>query len=253
MYRKLSVLAIAPAFNEERKIGEVVRRIPRDVVDEILVVDDGSTDATASVARDGGATVEALGRTLGVGAALRTGYAYAVERNYDIAVVLAGNNKDAPEEIPILLAPIAEGTADLVQGSRFLKKDPSFGAMPLYRRLATRLHPLLFSLAAGKRVTESTNGFRALNTRVLRDPRMDLSGEHLDGYELEPFLYLRTIRLGYATCEVPVTKVYPPKTLGRQTKMKPFTDWWAILRPIAWAMRDGKGTSRTTRRPGAKR
>lgn len=242
MYRQLSVIAIAPAFDEEAKIGDVVGRVPRDAVDEVLVVDDGSTDRTADVARQRGATVLPLGRTIGVGAALRAGYAYAVEHGFDVVVVMAGNNKDAPEEIPALLDPIAGDVADFVQGSRFLKRDASFGAMPLYRRIATRLHPFLFSIAAGRRVTESTNGFRAIHTRVLKDPRLDLSQTRLDGYELEPYLYLRTIKLGYRTAEVPVTKVYPPKELG-QTKMKPFTDWWAILRPIAWAAfgrREGK-------------
>jgi dolichol-phosphate mannosyltransferase len=236
LYKQLSVIAIAPAFDEEAKIGEVVRRVPRDVVDEVLVVDDGSTDRSAAVSREAGATVLSLGKTIGVGAALRAGYRYAVEHNYDVAVVMAGNNKDSPEEISMLLDPIAAGSADFVQGSRFLKRDASFGQMPLYRRFATRLHPLLFSLAAGKRVTESTNGFRAIHTRVLKDERLDLSHPRLDGYELEPYLYLRTIKLGYRTAEAPVTKVYPSKQVG-QTKMKPFTDWWAILRPIWWALR----------------
>ena len=234
MYRDRSIIAIAPAFDEGPKIGEVVRRVPRDVVDEVLVVDDGSTDDTASVARYAGASVVSLGATIGVGAAIRAGYAYAVEHGYDVAVVMAGNNKDAPEEIPLLIDAIVNG-ADFVQGSRFLKRDTSFGHMPVYRRLATRLHPLLFSIAARKRVTESTNGFRALRTTILQDPRLELSDPRLDGYELEPYLYLRAIKLGYRTAEVPVTKVYPPKKAG-QTKMRPFTDWWAILRPIAWAL-----------------
>jgi dolichol-phosphate mannosyltransferase len=247
LYRNLSVLAIAPAFNEETKIAEVVRRVPLDVVDNVLVVDDGSDDESAAVSRDAGATVLSLGSTVGVGAALRAGYAFAVEHGYDIAVVMAGNNKDSPEEIPLLLDPIADGRADFVQGSRFLKRDASFGDMPLYRRLATRLHPILFSMAARKKVTESTNGFRALHTRVLKDPRLDLSAPRLDGYELEPYLYLRAIKLGYRTEEVAVTKIYPPRHTG-QTKMRPFTDWWAILRPIAWAT---FGTSK--RRDRAKR
>jgi dolichol-phosphate mannosyltransferase len=231
VYRGLSVIAMAPVLDEEQKICEVVRRTPRSVVDEVLVIDDGSTDRSAEVARGMGAEVLDMGATVGVGAALRAGYGHAVEHGFDVAVVMAGNNKDSPEEIPLLLDPIAEDRADFVQGSRFLRRGAPLGEMPLYRRIATRLHPLLFSLVARRRVTDSTNGFRAIHRRVLADPRLDLSPSWLDGYELEPYLYLLTVRMGYRTTEVPVTKVYPAKHLG-QTKMKPFVDWWSILRPL---------------------
>ena len=233
MYRGLSVIAVVPVFNESAKIGEVVRRIPREIVDEVLVVDDGSTDDSAEVARSSGAEIVPMGTTLGVGAALQTGYDHAVRRGYDVTVTVAGNNKDAPEEIPLLLDPIADGRADFVQGSRFLKRGANLGAMPAYRQIATRLHPLLFSLVARRWVTESTNGFRAVRTSVLSDRRLDLSQAWLRQYELEPYLYLRSIQLGYRTVEVPVTKIYPPKRLG-QTKMKPITDWWSILRPLVY-------------------
>jgi dolichol-phosphate mannosyltransferase len=233
MYRGLRVLAMAPCLNEEKKIVEVVRRTPRDVVDEMLVVDDGSTDRSAAVSKAAGANVLELGAVLGVGAALRAGFKYAMDKGYDVAVVMAGNNKDSPEEIPMLLGPIADGGADFVQGSRFLKRDANFGPMPVYRKVATRVHPLLFSLAARHWVTESTNGFRAVHRRVLTDSRIDLNQAWLDEYELEPYLYLRTIQCGFRTAEVPVTKIYPPKKLG-QTKMKPITGWWSILRPLVY-------------------
>lgn len=231
MYRGLSVIAIAPVLNEEAKIGAVVSRTPREHVDEVLVVDDGSTDRSREVAREAGARVLEMRRTVGVGAALRAAYADAVTRGYAVIVTMAGNNKDCPEEIPLLLDPICDGSADFVQGSRFLKPDASFGEMPRYRRIATRLHPMLFSLVARRWVSESTNGFRAIHRRVFTDPRLDLSAAWLDEYELEPYLYLRTIRMGYRTVEVPVSKIYPPKELG-QTKMRPIVGWWSILRPL---------------------
>lgn len=233
VYRGLSVIAMAPVLDEEEKIGEVVRRARASVADEVLVIDDGSTDRSPEIARGLGATVLAMGRTVGVGAALRAGYRYAADHGYDVAVVMAGNNKDSPEEIPLLLDPIAEGRADLVQGSRWLKAEQDFGPMPAYRKSATRFHPRLFSLVARRRVTDSTNGFRALRTSVLADPRLRLDQPWLDQYELEPYLYLRVIRLGYPTTEVPVSKKYPPRQLG-QTKIKPVVGWWSILRPLVY-------------------
>jgi dolichol-phosphate mannosyltransferase len=233
MYRHLRVLAMAPVLNEESKIGEVVRRTPMDVVDEMLVVDDGSTDRSPEVARDLGATVLPMGNVAGVGAAIRAGYRYALQHGYDVTVVMAGNNKDCPEEIPLLLEPIADGAADFVQGSRYLKAAADYGEMPGYRKAATRLHPWLFSIVSGKKVTESTNGFRAIRSELLADPRLNLDQPWLDEYELEPYLYLKAIQLGYRTAEVPVTKIYPPKEMG-QTKMKPVTGWWSILRPLIY-------------------
>jgi dolichol-phosphate mannosyltransferase len=229
VYKGLKVVLIAPVWDEEQKIGEVVRRAPREIVDEVLVVDDGSTDRSAAVAEQHGATVLPMGRTVGVGAALRAGFMWARERGFDVIVVCAGNNKDSPEEIPRLLDPIVEGN-DFVQGSRFAKGG-KFGGMPTYRRIATRLHPVLFSIASGKWVSESTNGFRAFRTKLLDDARIKLDQAWLDEYELEPYLYWKAIRLGYRTCEVPVTKIYPPKAIG-YTKMKPITGWWSMLRPI---------------------
>jgi len=231
MYRDLRVLAIAPVLDERLKIGQVIERVPMDVVDEMLVVDDGSTDGSQDVARSKGAAVIELGETLGVGAAIRRGYQYAIDEQFDVAVVMAGNNKDSPEEIPMLIDPIASEEADLVQGSRWLSGSEDFGEMPAYRRMATRLHPALFRLISPVRLTDTTNGFRAARVDMLKDDRLRLDQDWLDEYELEVYLLYKAAKLGYKVTEVPVTKRYPPKELG-QTKMKPITGWWSILRPL---------------------
>jgi dolichol-phosphate mannosyltransferase len=231
VHKSRTVLLIAPAFNEEAKIGEVVRRTPREIVDTVLVVDDGSTDGTAAVASMHGAEVISLDRVCGVGYAIRRGFEEARRRGFDIVVVIAGNNKDAPEEITRLLDPICDADYDFVMGSRYLAGGRYGGDMPLYRKLATRLHPFLVSLFCGKRVTESSNGYRAMRVSVLDDPRIDLRQDWLDGYQLEVYLMMKLLKLGYRTAEVPVTKIYPSKATGN-TKMRPLIDWWNMLVPI---------------------
>jgi dolichol-phosphate mannosyltransferase len=225
------IVCIAPCYNELHKIDRVVERVlATGIVDEMLVVDDGSTDGSPESAKSLGARVIALGKTIGVGAAIRRGIEHALQNGFDIVVVIAGNNKDEPQEIERLVKPLTRDGFDFVQGSRFARGGV-FGEMPLYRILATRVHPLFFSLVSGTWVTESTNGFRAFKTALFSDKRINLWQPWLDEYELEPYLYYKVIRLGYKTTEVPVTKIYPPKKLG-YTKMKPITGWWSILRPL---------------------
>lgn len=231
----MRVLAAAIAFNEEKKIGRVLDRFTAGIVDEVLVVDDGSTDGTGAVVKARGASLLRHEARRGAGAAIRSAIRYAQKAGYDVIVILAGNDKDRPTEIPRLTRPIAEEGCDFVQGSRYLPGG-EYGNMPLYRRFATQfLHPWLFSLAAGRRITDSTNGFRAIRLGMLADARINLDQPWLDQYELEPYVFYQAIRLGYKVREVPVTKIYPPKELG-YTKMKPIVGWWSILKPVIYLM-----------------
>ncbi len=231
--REMKMLAAIFAFNEGDKIRRTIARHPATRPYDLLVMDDGSTDgAIEALPKDNWIHLRNA-KNQGIGAAMKQVFEYALQNNYDVIVIQAGNDKDDPSEIPRLLAPIESGQADFVQGSRFLPGG-GFGNTPAYHIVATRyVHPMMFSLAAGKHLTETTNGFRAFRTAILRDPRVDWRKDWLNKYELEPYLLFKTIRLGYRHCEVPVTKVYPPHGQG-YTKMKPITGWWSILRPIIY-------------------
>lgn len=228
-YKK--ILVVIPAYNEKGKIGRAISGIPRDIVGDILVIDDGSSDTTAVEARESGARVISNPRQEGVGSVLRKGIEYALENNYGIIVIMAGNSKDNGGEIPGITEPILKGRYDFIQGSRFLEGG-AYSRMPLYRLIATKyVHPLLFSLISGRKITDSTNGFRAVSTALFNDGRLGWRQEWLNRYELEPYIFYKAIKLGYRVREVPVSKTYPPRRLG-YTKMRPILDWWSILKPV---------------------
>lgn len=231
------VLVCPVAFNEHIKLRSVIERFLKvSIKDQLdyVIVDDGSTDATSEMIRSfepqGVRTIKHPAR-MGVGAAIRTAIKYACDKGYDVLVIMAGNDKDDPQEIPRLLDPILSQGYDFVQGSRYLSGNRIGGDMPLYRKFATRLHPFLFSLAVGRKVTDSTNGFRAMRLSLFTDKRINIDQEWLNTYELEPYVMFKAIMLGYRFCEAPVTKIYPAKKLG-YTKMKPIVGWWSILKPI---------------------
>lgn len=231
MYKSKRIITIVPAHNEEVRIARVAERTDFRVTDHLLVVDDASTDRTAEVARTLGADVLTLTERGGVGAAIRAGVCYARENRFDIAVIMAGNNKDDPSEVPRLLDPICDEEFDFVMGSRYLDGGCCGGDMPFYRRVATRLHPFLLGTLARRKITESTNGFRAFKLELFNDARINLDQTWLNAYGLEVYLLWKVLTLGYRYKEVPCTKTYPPKSQGH-TKMKPIVGWWSILRPV---------------------
>jgi dolichol-phosphate mannosyltransferase len=227
--RHLRSVCVIPALDEEGKIGRLLGRFPPGAVEQVVVVDDGSSDGTAAEALGGGAHVISHPRRRGVGAAIRTGIDYALERDFDVVVVMGGDDQDDPVEIAILLAPLERGEADFVQGSRRLEGRRTVD-MPLFRLVTTKGYSILFRLLTGFRSTDATNGFRAFSTAIVRDERIRLHQPWLDTYELEPYLLFQSIRHGWRVREAPVTKSYD-RDLG-YSKMVPGLDWWRLLRPI---------------------
>jgi dolichol-phosphate mannosyltransferase len=221
--------AVVPVFNEEHRIDAVLQRFAGVPAQETLFVDDGSTDRTPELMRKAGARVVRHERRRGVGACLRDGIQRLRAEGFDAAVILAGNGKDDPREIPKVAGPVLSGEADYVQGSRFLAGG-SHENLPPARLAMIKSYTTLWSLLMGRRLTDVTNGFRAYKLSLLDDPRIRLDQPWLDTYSFEYYLHFKVLSLGYKFKEVSVTKNYPSKT--NYSKIRPILDWWSIVEPL---------------------
>jgi glycosyltransferase involved in cell wall biosynthesis len=191
-----NIVVIIPAFNEQKSIGRVLADLPRDWLTEVIVVDNGSTDGTAEVARAAEATVLQEPRR-GYGSACLRGLEYAAQLRPDVVVFLDGDYSDHPEELPSVVAPILQGEADLVIGSRVLGKSEPGALLPQARFgnwLATRLVALLF----GVRYTD-LGPFRAVRYQALE--KMEMRDRNF-GWTVE--MQIKAARLGLRVAEVPV-------------------------------------------------
>jgi len=156
-----------PARNEGDSVAAVIGEIrAADPNFDIVVVDDGSTDPTAQAAKAAGAIVLRLPYNLGIGGAVQTGYQYALENDFDIAVQVDADGQHDPSEIARLLGPILEGRADMVVGTRFAEGGGYRGTR--MRRVGIHLFAAIVSLMVRQRVTDTTSGFRAANRKVIR-------------------------------------------------------------------------------------
>jgi len=160
-------IAIVPAFNEERNIARVVAELKEhDAGLDIVVVSDGSYDHTGDVARAAGAKVLELPFNVGIGGAVQTGFRYAWENGYELAVRCDGDGQHIPAELPKVIAPVVAGDADIAIGSRFVVNGGYRSSAT--RRIGIRLLALAVSAIARQRVTDATSGFQALNRRALQ-------------------------------------------------------------------------------------
>lgn len=158
----MAVLAIIPAYQEAETIGPVVDGT-REHVDEVVVVDDGSTDGTAAIARERGAMVIEHVFNTGVGGAVRTGYQYAIRNDYEYVVQIDADGQHDPASIPTLLG--AADDADIVIGSRYLNE--SIEDYPLVRRLGISFFTSVVNRLGGIDVTDVTSGFRVYDVSAL--------------------------------------------------------------------------------------
>ena len=203
---------VIPVINEGDRILGQLRTLRDHGFDlDVVVADGGSTDGSTEpeVLRELGVRALLVKRDAGkLSAQLRMGFAFALREGYDGVITVDGNGKDDVAALPRMVAALDAG-ADFVQGSRFIPGGQAINT-PRERYLAIKLlHAPVTSLAARRRYTDTTNGFRAHSRTLLVDPRVAPMREVFDTYELLAYLPIRAARLGYTCTEVPVTRAYP--------------------------------------------
>ncbi len=189
---RLRKLAIVPAYNEAEVVGRVVRDLQRDAPGfDVLVIDDGSTDATAARAESQGAVVIRHPFNLGIGGAVQSGYKYALANGYDVAAQVDGDGQHKPSYLEVMLHELhTEGVADMVCGSRF-RGDPGY-KVPIARRIGNRIFSLLLTRIVRQRITDPTSGFRITNRHGIELFARDYPHDYP---EVEAILMLHAHRL----------------------------------------------------------
>ncbi|QQE11114.1 glycosyltransferase family 2 protein [Planctomycetota bacterium] len=195
------VLIIVPAYNESGAIASVVNDLLAADQDlHVLVVDDGSTDDTFNtVPSDARVTALRLPFNLGIGGAVQTGYRYAALHGYDIAIQVDGDGQHPPTELHKLIAQMVKTNADMVVGSRFLPGSGDYNVPTSRKSAINLLNGLIRILTGGKRVTDCTSGFRAVNKRSIQA----LAHWYPEDYP-EPEIIVAMHRAGFVIDEVPV-------------------------------------------------
>lgn len=193
----MKVLIIIPVHNEAESIGPLIRDLKREGQSDLLVVNDGSTDATEEVVRRSGVSYISLPINLGIGGAVQTGFRYARENHYDMAVQVDGDGQHDPSYIEDLIRPLPQDQADVVIGSRFVQKT-GFQSR-FHRRMGIRFLQFVSHLLAGRPITDSTSGFRSYNSKAITF----LADNYAVDFP-EPEAIISMLKKGFRILEVPV-------------------------------------------------
>jgi len=194
------ILAVIPCLNEGQFISDIVTRALK-YADRVIVIDDGSTDNTAEAAEKAGAKVIKHGVRRGAGAATRSAFEAAKEYEADILVTLDGDGQHNPDEITQVLAPILNGEADLVIGSRFLQRD--LIKAPRYRKFGIDVITWLYNFGSKVKVSDSQSCFRAHSRRLIEAVEITE-----DGFGFSVQVLIQARRKNFVIREVPVSCIY---------------------------------------------
>lgn len=197
----MKILIIIPAYNEEENIKETVEKIEKHNEKlDYVVINDGSTDNTEKILRENNINHIKLINNLGIGGAVQTGYKYAYENGYDIAIQFDGDGQHDVNYVKKICNPIINGQADMCIGTRYLDKSSSKFQSTFMRRLGANIISIFIRIFAGKKITDPTSGFRAVNKKVIKEFAQNYPTEYP-----EPESTVSLLVNGYNVEEVPVS------------------------------------------------
>ena len=201
------VIVVMPAYNAERTLEMTCREVPREYIDEIIVVDDASSDRTAQVARRLDLHAIVHPRNLGYGGNQKTCYREALGRGADVVVMLHPDYQYTPRLLVAMASLVAVGQYDVVLGSRILSEGALQGGMPFYKYAANRMLTFIQNLLLGKKLSEYHTGYRAFSRRVLESLPL---GENSDDFIFDNQMLAEAMYFGFSVGEVSCpTKYFP--------------------------------------------
>lgn len=197
----MKVLLIIPAYNEQENILQTINKI-KEYSDEIdyIVINDGSTDNTEEILKQNNINHIKLVNNLGIGGAVQTGYKYAYENNYDIAIQFDGDGQHDVTYVPKICHPLIEGQADMCIGTRYLDKSSSEFQSTFMRRLGSNIISTFIKITTKTKITDPTSGFRAANKKVIEEFAKNYPTEYP-----EPESTVSLLVNGYKVKEEPVS------------------------------------------------
>jgi glycosyltransferase involved in cell wall biosynthesis len=240
MYKEKSVCVVVPAYNESKQISKVIETMP-DFIDAVIIIDDASTDKTVEIVKNYEQQNEKItliqhDKNQGVGGAIATGYKWARDNDFDMAVVMAGDGQMDPVDLPILLDPVAEDRADYSKGNRLFTGE-AYTKIPRIRYIGNAFLSLLTKIASGYwHVADSQSGYTVINKRALHL----IDWEHMYKRYGQPNDLLTRLNVyNLRVADIPIEPVYNVgETSGLKIKKVIFTISWLLLKMFLWRLKE---------------
>jgi glycosyltransferase involved in cell wall biosynthesis len=222
----MNVCLLIPAYNEARTIGRVVSEA-REIIESVVVVDDGSQDNTAQIAQNSGALVLKHQVNSGKGAALRTGFQHVVDHGYDAVITMDSDGQHDADDIPAFLKAF-NGKKRMRPGVIIGSRMQDISTMPAIRKFTNKLTSFVGSLLAHQKLRDSQSGFRLISADVLRSVELETSG-----YEMESELLIKASKAGFKITSVSIKTIYGQEV----SKINPMVDTCRFLRLLFRSLR----------------